>query len=169
MKVYGYLAGAAMMLAACAGEEAAAPFTVSDVAVTSDLSAVTSRDAATYWGNLESDLASAIAGQFVGETGPDGVNIAVDIDELSLANFVQSQAGADSARLTGDVAVFDARNDEQVGFYTVSASANEVASFLPADRDIVTISPTSAEFYSAAVQAFARGVADAVRGGHAAG
>jgi hypothetical protein len=168
MKVHGYLAGAVIALAACAGgEEAAAPLTVSDVAVSSDLSAVTSRDAARYWGNMESDLESAIAAEFVGQTGPGGVNIEVDIDEISLANFFQSQAGADNARLTGSVAVIDAQNEQQRGFYTVSASANEVATFLPPDSDVVTVSRTSAEFYSAVVQAFARGVADAVRTGAA--
>ena len=51
MKLYGILAGAALALAACAGEEedvavAPAALTVSDVEVMSELSAVASADAA---------------------------------------------------------------------------------------------------------------------------
>ena len=163
MRIYGYLAGAALALAACAGrDEAPPPLTVSDVAVTSDLTAITSQEAAQYWGNLNADLESAIAGEFVGQTDPSGVAVVVDVDELSLSEFLN--AGAD-ARLTGDVAVLSGLNGEQVGFYTVTASASQAATILASGQDVVTVSPTSEEFYRAVVQAFASGVAQAVRGG----
>ena len=166
MKLYGYLAGAALALAACGGGQDAAPplLTVSDVTVTSDLSAVGSRDAARYWGNLEADLESAIAQEFLGQTSPEGVALAIDIDELSVANFFQSAAGADDARLTGDVAVLSGPNGEQVAYYTVSASANQAMGMMGVDQPVATIPATDAEFYSAVVEAFARGVASAVRG-----
>lgn len=165
MKIYGYLAGATLALAACGGGQEPPPvLTVSDVAVLTDLSAVTSQQAARQWGNLDSDIESAIATQFVGETGPGGVNVTVDIDELSLASFFETAAGADAARLTGDVVVTGATNERTLGVYTVSASANQALQAIGMDERVQTIPASNAEFYSAVVDAFARGVAEAVRG-----
>src|SRR5690606_8292645 len=136
MKLQGLLAGAALMLAACGGggdEEVAtlsAPV-VSDVTVSSDLSAVGSRDAATYWGNLGSDLESAIAAQFIGQTGPDGVRLLVDVDELSIASFFESQAGASDGRLTGTATVLDRTTGEQLGRDTGTAPAGQATTPCP--------------------------------------
>lgn len=169
MKLYGIVTGATVLLAACAGGEdevAVAPqaLTVSDVEVSTDLSAVGSRDAARYWGNLEADLESAIATQFVGQTAPSGSRLVVDIDELSVASFFESSAGADDARLTGTVTVLDPASGEQAGFYTVSATANQAMTLMGGDARVQTIPATSGEFYSSVVQAFARGVQQAVAG-----
>lgn len=170
MKLYGTLAAAAIALAACGGGEedvalAPAVMTVSDVEVTTDLNAVGSADAARYWGNLENDLESAIATRFVGQTSPTGARLVIDIDELSVASFFESAAGADDARLTGTVAVLDPVSGEQVGFYTVAASANQAMTLMGADVRVQTVPATSAEFYSAVLEAFARGVQQAVAGG----
>jgi hypothetical protein len=171
MKLNGILAGAAFALAACGGGEevAVAPtaLTVSDVEVISDLNAVGSTDAARYWGNLEADLESAVATQFVGQTSPTGARLVVDVDELSVASFFESAAGATDAQLTGTVAVLDPVTGEQTGFYTVSASANQAMTLMSAEPGtrVQTVPATSAEFYSAVVQAFARGVQQAVSGG----
>lgn len=165
MKLYATLAAASLALAACVPAPQPQTFTVSDVRVETDLTAVSSRDAAAYWGNLSNDLSSAIAGEFVGQTAPDGWVVVVDVDEIALANVFQSRAGADDARLTGDVALVDPVSGDVGRVYTVSASANEAAAFLPPDRPAVALSPTSAEFYGAVVRAFARGVADQLRAG----
>lgn len=174
MKLYGLLVGAALAVGACAGgeEEVAAVFeppTVSDVTVSSDLSAVASRDAAAFWGNLDADLESAIAAAFLGQTGPGGVRLLVDIDELSVASFFESAGGADDARLTGTVTLLDSATGEPAGLYTVSASANQAMTMMGAapDTRVQTIPATSGEFYSAVVQAFARGVTSAVNTGGA--
>ncbi len=164
MKLCTWLAGAALAIAANAHAQDA-PVTVSDVRVSADLTAVTSELAATYWGTLEGDLASAVAAEFVGRTAPGGVVVAIDIDEIALASFFDATAGADDARLTGDVGLINAANEEVLRVFTVSATANQAASYLPAGADVVMISPTSAEFYAAVVRAFARGVADTVKAG----
>jgi hypothetical protein len=156
MKRFALLAGAALGLAACAGEPEA-PFTVSDVAVEADLSAVGSRTALTYWSGLSEDLESAIAGQYAGRIDPDGYDILVDIDELSLATAFAPSATGETARLSGRVELIgEAGTLAQA--YDVTASATDVAEFLPAGSDIVSIPPTSSEYYAAVVQAFARGV-----------
>lgn len=171
MKLYALLAGAAIALAACGGgdEEAtvAALPVVSDVTVSSDLSAVGSREAATYWGNLEGDLESAIAREFLGQTGPDGVRLLVDIDELSIASFFDPAAGASDAQLTGTVTLLDSETGEAAALYTVSASAEQAMTRIVTDPGtrVQTIPATSAEFYSAVIEAFAAGVADVVNSG----
>jgi hypothetical protein len=156
-----FAAAAVLALAACAGgDDGPPPLVVSDVAVSTDLAAVTSRQSAQFFGNLDSDLESAIAAQFVGQTGADGVGIVVDVDELSLAQFLS--AGTDG-QLTGDVAVI-APNGETSAVYTVTATASQAATLISAQDGVVTVAPTSTEFYSALVDSFARGVANAVRG-----
>ena len=87
----------------------------------------------------------------------------VDLDEISLASFLDAQAGADDARLTADVGLYDMRTEEIERQFNISASTNEAATFLPAGADVVTISPTSAELYDAVVKAFARGVSETLR------
>ena len=88
--------------------------------------------------------------------------VAIDIDEIALASFFEAEAGADDARLTGDVGLINRGTEETERLFTVSASANQAASYLPAGTDVVTISPTSEEFYAAVVRAFARGVAQTI-------
>ncbi len=168
MKLHGLLAGAVMALAACGGGEDEVAVVglpiVSDVTVSSDLSAVGSRDAAAYWGNLEGDLESAIAAEFIGQTGPDGVRLLVDIDELSVASFFESSAGASDARLSGTVTLLNSATGEPTGLYTVSASAEQAMTRMDTDPDtrVQTIPATTTEFYSAVIEAFAAGVADVV-------
>jgi hypothetical protein len=151
----GLLAGAALALAACAGGEPE-PFRVADITVEADLSAVGSRTAVSYWAGLSDDLETAIANQFLGRIDPAGYNIRVDIDELSLASAFSPSATAETARLSGRVELISpAETLEQA--YDVTATATDVADFLPAGTNIVTVRPTSAEYYQAVVQAFARG------------
>jgi hypothetical protein len=165
MKLHAYLAGAALALAACAGAEGPEPLTISDVRVEADLTAVASRDAAVYWGNLADDLSTAIGAEFVGQTAAEGYVIDVDVDEIALANALNAGLGADDARLTGVVSLVNPLNEVVEQTYVVSASANQAAAFLPSESGSVAVSPSSAEFYSAVVRAFARGVGDAVRSG----
>ena len=85
MRTLGLLAGAALVLAACAGSQEE-PLLISEVQVQTDLAAVGSREAVAYWQGLSADLETAIAGQFVGRVDPSGNVITVDVDELSLTS-----------------------------------------------------------------------------------
>lgn len=156
MTRFALLAGAALALGACAGDPEP-PFMLSDVVVEADLSSAGSPEALSYWAALDSDLETAIAGQYVGRIDPDGYDILVDIDELSLASALAPSATAETARLTGQVELIGEAG-VLLQAYTVTASATDVVDFLPAGSDIVSIPPTSAEYYAAIVQAFARGV-----------
>jgi hypothetical protein len=158
MRTLGLLAGAALMLAACGGGQENVPLTISEVTVQADLPAVGSREAVAYWQNLSNDLETAIAAQFVGRIDPTGKRIDVDVDEISLTSPFASAATAETARLSGRVTLINPDGTD-AAVYDVTATSQDVVSFLPTGTDIVTIQPTSAEYYRAIVQAFARGTA----------
>ena len=157
MKKLGLLAGAALILAACSGGEPE-PLTISGVSVETDLPAVGSRQAVAYWQSLNDDLETAIAAQFVGRTDPMGKQINVDVDEISLNSAFMAGATAETARLSGRVTLVNLDGTDAAA-YDVTATSQDVVSYLPPGSDIVTIRPTSAEYYQAIVQAFARGTA----------
>ena len=160
----GLLAGAALVLGACAAE-APAPLTISEINVDADLSSIGSRSAAAYWQRLDTDLEAAIASQFVGRIDPTDVTgriINVDIDELSLANAMTADLTAEDARLSGQVEVI---GPDGTSTYNVTALTRDAVNYLPPGSNITTIPPSSAEFYRAVVQAFARGTAELVAGG----
>ena len=159
----GLLAGAALMLAACAGGEEE-PLTISEVRVETDLAAVGSREAVAYWQRLSSDLETAIAAQFVGRIDPAGNVITVDVDELSLNSPFASDATAETARIAGRVEMLNPAGTSE-GAWDVSASATDVATYLPPGSNIVSVPPTSSEYYGAVVRAFAHGVATTVQAG----
>lgn len=151
------LAGAALALAACASNDPE-PMTISEVRVEADLSSIGTRQAVAYWQGLSDDLEAAIAAQFLGRIDPAGNVITVDVDELSLSSAFTAGATAETARLSGRVELLNPAGTSE-GAWDVTASATDVVDFLPAGTDIVTIRPTSAEYYQAVVQAFARGAA----------
>ena len=97
MRGLGLLAGAAL-LAACAGQQAQ-PLLISGVTAQTDLAAVGTREAVSQWQNLDEDLETAIAAQFVGRIDPLGKEIHVDVDEFSLNSF--TGAAPETARLAG--------------------------------------------------------------------
>lgn len=162
MRSLGLLAGAALALAACAGQQEQ-PLTISDVSVETDLAAVGTREAVAYWQDLNEDLATAIANQFTGRVDPASPRIRVDVDELSLTSPFAQGATAETARLSGRVELISPAETVEAA-YDVTASAQDVADFLPAGSNLVTVPPTSAEYYRAIVQAFARGTAITLEG-----
>jgi hypothetical protein len=162
MRTLGLLAGAALLLAACGGgRQEAGPLMISEVAVQADLPAVGSRQAMNYWKNLSDDLETAIAGQFVGRIDPSGKKIEVDVDELSLASPFAPGATAETARLAGTVTLINP-DGTNAAVYNVSATSADVVTYLPAGTSLVTVQPTSQEYYNAIVQAFARGTEQAL-------
>jgi hypothetical protein len=166
MKSLGMFAGAALVLAACAGGEPE-PLMISDVTVETDLAAVGSREAVGYWRGLSGDLETAIANQFVGRIDPNGPTIRVDVDELSLNSAFASGVTAETAVLTGRVDLISPA-ETTVSSYNVTARAQDVQEFLPTGTNLVSVPPTSAAYYQAVVQAFARGVALTLAGDQAA-
>jgi hypothetical protein len=163
MRTLGLLAGAGLVLAACAGGQPE-PLTISDVNVQTDLTAVGSRQAVDYWQSLSGDLETAIANQFVGRIDPAGNTINVDVDELSLTSAFASGATAETAQLSGRVEVLNPAGTSE-GVWNVTATAQDVIDYFPAGTNLVAVPPTSSAYYQAIVTAFARGTALAIQSG----
>ena len=162
MRPLGMLAAAALVLGACAAQEE--PFTVAEVNVSSDLSTIGSPEAVAFWQNLDRDLETALASEFVGVISPAGSVVNVDVDELTLASVLSSGLGAEDARLAGSVEVVNP-DGTTASAYRVTATTQDVVTYLPPGTDVVSVQPTSAAFYSAVIQAFARGTAEVVMQG----
>ncbi|HET6692361.1 MAG TPA: hypothetical protein VFG74_16025 [Miltoncostaeaceae bacterium] len=162
MRTLGLIAGAALLLAACGGAPGNEPLTISGVNVEADLPSVGSPQAVAYWKNLSPDLETAIAAQFAGSIDPTGKTINVDVDELSLASPFAAGATAQTAQLAGTVTLVNP-DGTNAAVYNVTATSADLVTYLPAGENIVTVAPTSAEYYRAIVQAFARGTADTLR------
>ena len=158
MRTLGLLAGAALLLAACGGGQPEQPLTISGVTVQADLPAVGSPQAVAYWKNLSGDLETAIAAEFVGRVDPGGKQINVDVDEISLTTPFAAGATAETARLAGTVTLINP-DGTNAAVYDVTATSADVVTYLPPGSTLVTVQPTSAEYYRAIVQAFARGTA----------
>lgn len=163
MRMSGLLTAAALVLAACAGGQKEKPLLISEIHVETDLTAVGSRGAVNYWKSLSADLETAIAAEFAGYIDPTGNKVLVDIDEISLRSAFETGATAETARLTGQVQLLNPAGTQEA-VYNVTASAQDIVTYLPAGSNIVAVKPTSAEYYHAIVQAFARGTAQALRG-----
>ena len=93
MRTLGLLAGAALVLAACAGGEPE-PLTISEITVEADLPAIGSPQAVAYWQGLSADLETALAAEFAGQLDPLGKRILVDVDELTLTSGFAAGATA---------------------------------------------------------------------------
>lgn len=84
------LLGAAMTLPALALADA--PM-IKSIDVETSLNDLSNAEAAAYWKSLDTDLETAIAAQLVGRLGDEGMDIKIDMNEVALANFFQSEIG----------------------------------------------------------------------------
>lgn len=165
MRNFGLIVGAGLLLAACASEPDR--LLVSEINVQTDLSAVQSPQAVARWQALDSDLQTALAAELAGNISPAGQVLAVDIDELSLSESYAPGVTIEDARLTGTATLLSPGDGFPDTSYNITVTSSDVVSYLPPGTDVVTISPTSQDYYEAVVRAFARGTANAFRTGGA--
>jgi hypothetical protein len=165
--------GAALLMGSTALTGASAdtevnPEAVSEIVVTADVQSIADPAAVAFWQSVEADLATALAAELYGRIAEDGALLSVDVDELSLVDAFAAPVGSERSRLTGNVILSDPENGETLQEFAVSASASEgtapVAPGTAADgTQVIVLQPASAEFYAAAVGAFARGVAQTLQ------
>jgi hypothetical protein len=141
---------------------------VSEIVVTADVQSIADPAAVAFWQSVEADLATALAAELYGRIAEDGALLTVDVDELSLVDAFAAPIGSERSRLSGNVILSDPANGDTLQEFAVSASANEgvapVAPGTAADgTQVIVLQPASAEFYAAAVGAFARGVAQTLQ------
>ena len=141
-----------------AGAAIAQPTPVQEVKVDADITAISNAEAAKYWTNVAADLNNAITARLVDRLGKEGSKIAVDIDELSLANSFQNKLGLEDAILTGKVSVTSDVDNAKFDGYELKVSAKTAQAFAADGKPLEGALSDSPAYYKALVDAFADGV-----------
>lgn len=147
-------AAAATLLAT----SALAANSVAEIEVEADLTAVQNVEAAKVWTGISEDLEAEIAERLVTRISEDGASIAVDIDEVSLANMFTQTIGSAESTLVGDVEI-DAPGLFNKMDYTLSVSAEQAVAYYPAGTTPGDVRVGSEVYYNAMLDAFADNIA----------
>ena len=135
---------------------------IKSIDVQTSLTDLANPEAAAYWKSLDTDLETAIAAQLVGRLADEGMDIKVDMSEVALANYFQSQVGAAQSTMSGTVHVIDLTDNTNFKTFELTVTMNQALPLLPAGVDIAVIPPTSSEVYSAMVATFATAVVERI-------
>ena len=130
---------------------------VQEVDVSFDIEAVQSRDAASFWANLEDDLETAILERVSDRIAQDdGYEILIDVDEFEMSNTFQSALGKDSTIVAGVRMKNEDMSKEE--YYNLTVRLDEAGNFefLP-DGALVQTVPVEVA-YGSMVDAFADNV-----------
>jgi hypothetical protein len=112
----------------------AAPTTVSNIEVKTDLDAIQNPAAARYWSNISADLKDAIAARLVDHIDPAGAKVEIDLDELAL-----SPASLTDAVLQGQVNVSSETDNTDFDGYNLKVTASGASTGMMEDyRSIVS-------------------------------
>lgn len=143
---------AALLLA---NTPAAAQTMVKEVQVDVEMEAVQNAKAATQWTNIADDLENAIVARLVGRTAEDGAKISVDIDEVELANTLESAMGVADSKLTGHVNVTHENNNTVFDSYDLTVTFEQAGVLIVSGTDLAQLTTNSKEYYDAMIAAFA--------------
>ncbi|UWR27799.1 hypothetical protein K3757_07650 [Sulfitobacter sp. S223] len=136
---------------------ATGPVTVKMIEVTTDLDAIQNAEAAAVWANIDADLTAAIISQLGVLLDPEGAEIVIDIDEVSLATSFEQAIGTEEAYLQGDVLLRVPGPDNNEN-YTLTVSSLQAESFYPDGTVIGDLTQGSDVYYRAMLDAFAANV-----------
>jgi len=134
------------------------PTTVREVDVEVDLGAIANPAAATYWTNVADDLENAIVARITDRTDPDGVRIAIDIEEVSLASLYENLTDIADTRMVGQVNITSDTDNTKFNSYELSVRVEEALPFFPPGTVVTAIVRDTPEYYRAMVEAFADAV-----------
>ena len=153
-----FLKTASTFALALAVTTASAKVIVTDVAVETDLSAVSNANALDFWPNLSTDLQKAIGEELIPYAGEDGYMINVSIDDISLDGSYLLGNDGEFNRLAGWVRIYD--DDGMVDAFEVALSAYAETPAVP-DNTVILL-PSEEGFYTALIDAFADEVGDRI-------
>ncbi|ESW62623.1 MAG: hypothetical protein Q27BPR15_00125 [Rhodobacter sp. CACIA14H1] len=134
------------------------PTTVREVDVEVDLGAIANPAAATYWTNVADDLENAIVARITDRTDPDGVRIAIDIEEVSLASLYENLTDIADTRMVGQVNITSDTDNTKFNAYELSVRVEEALPFFPPGTVVTAIVRDTPEYYRAMIEAFADAV-----------
>lgn len=141
----------------------AATPTVKSVEVDVDIAAIDNPAAATYWSTIADDLENAIVGLVSDQIADDGVDIKIDLEEVSLSNGFTDQLGLADTFLVGNVVQTHATDNTRFDGYDLTVDVNAAKALIPADVDVVSLPADSRVYYDAMIGAFAQGVVDRLK------
>lgn len=137
--------------------------TVKAIDVKAELTAVTNPAAAAYWATLDTDLETALATRLGDRIADTGLEISVDVEEVSLSNGFTETLGLADTRLVGDIEIVDETDNTHNQFYTLSIDVNQARPMMPAGTDEATLPADTRVYYDAMVAAFADGLVKRLR------
>lgn len=127
---------------------------VAEIEVTTELDAIQNAEAAVVWANIDIDLAEAIIARLGDRVDPEGTDIVVDIDEVSLANSFEQAIGSEEAYLKGDVLLRVPGPDNNEN-YTLTVTSVQAQAYYPDGTVIDDLTQGSSVYYQAMIDAFA--------------
>ncbi len=141
---------------------AALAATVKSVDVEIELDAIENPKAAAYWTSIADDLETAIVARVTDQIDDDGVEVKIDLEEVSLSSGFEEELGLANTRLVGDV-VMDHSDNSRTDRYQLTVDVNAATPMIPAGIDVVTLPADSRVYYDAMIAAFAQGVVDRLK------
>jgi hypothetical protein len=139
----------------------AAPIGVASVAVKAELASIENQTALEKWPNIAEDLRAAIGKEVFPATDPAGIEVNVRVISLSLDGSYQ--LGDDGRFNTMEGVVMVRRPNEPESAEGMPIRLTASAGTVVADAGTIVIPPTSDDFYSAMINAFATQVGEKVR------
>jgi hypothetical protein len=123
--------------------------TVKSVDVSVELEAIGNEKAAAYWTSIADDLENAIVARITNQIADDGVDLTVDIEEVSLSNGFDETLGLADTRIVGTVVQRSETDERRSRTYELSLDVNQSIPMIPADTRV---------YYDAMISAFAQEV-----------
>ena len=154
-KMTTVLAAAALMATTAWAQDVT---TVREVDVEVDLGAIQNPAAATYWTNVADDLENAIVARITDRTDPEGVRIAIDIAEVSLASLYENLTDIADTQMIGQVNITSDTDNTKFNAYELSVRVEQALPYFPPGTVVTAIVRDTPEYYRAMVEAFAEAV-----------
>ncbi len=155
----GSLAALCLSASALAAETG----TVNTVEVSVELDAIGNERAAAYWTSVADDLENAIVTRITDQIAEDGVDIKIDLSEVSLSNGFEEQLGLADTRLVGDVVMTHATDNTRFGTYELTVDVNAAKPLFPEGLDLMTLPADTRVYYDAMIAAFAQNVVERLK------
>lgn len=132
--------------------------TVKSVDVSVELEAIGNEKAAAYWTSIADDLENAIVARITNQIADDGVDLTVDIEEVSLSNGFDETLGLADTRIVGTVVQRSDTDEIRSRTYELSLDVNQSIPMMPEGVDVTTLPADTRVYYDAMISAFAQEV-----------
>jgi hypothetical protein len=134
--------------------------TVKSIEVEVELDAIGNPKAAAYWTSIADDLENAIVSRITDQIADDGVDVKIDLEEVSLSSGFEETLGLADTRLVGTVMMTHASDNTRFGTYELTVDVNAAMPMIPEGVDVVTLPADTRVYYDAMIAAYAQAVVD---------